>query len=50
MEVYRMKKLKIKFWHFVFCFGTLLEDLGCWVGCKGLDKLDEIDRNDSDAL
>ncbi len=45
MEVINLKKLKLGFWYWFFYFGTCLYDLGDWMEGKGLDKLDELDRN-----
>ena len=48
-EVINVKKLKINFWHWFFYFGTFLEHLGDQMGGKGLDKLDDLTRDDPDA-
>lgn len=44
-----MKRLKINFWHWFFYFGTFLEYLGDRMENKGLDKLDDLTRDDPDA-
>lgn len=44
-----MKKFKINFWHWFFYFGTFIEYLGDRIVCKGLDKLDDLTRDDQDA-
>lgn len=41
-----MKRLKINFWHWFFYFGTFLECLGDQIENKGLDKLDDLTRDD----
>lgn len=45
-----MKKLKINFWHWLFYWGSFLYQLGDWMETKGLDKLDDLTRNDPIAL
>ena len=45
-----MKKMKINFWYRFFYFGSLLYHLGDWVESKGLEKLDDLTRDDPVAL
>ena len=48
-EVISRRGLKINFWHWFFYFGTFLEYLGDRMENKGLDKLDDLTRDDPDA-
>lgn len=45
-----VQKLKIRFWYYLCYFGSFLEYIGDKLETKGLDKLDEFDRSDPEAL
>ncbi len=45
-----MKKLKIGFWYWFFYLGNFLYQLGDRMEGKGLDKLDDLTRDDPRAL
>lgn len=46
MEVIVMKKLILEFWHIFFSFGDLLSTVGDYMVDKGMEKMENLIRND----